>query len=302
MKSIVRTLLREATRSEALRGIIRQATQHHQIPAVIWKRLPVEAVFPLTLPDASTVSYRSVAQDTIGRALYWGGLQYWEPETVVPFYRLAQQSRCTLDVGANTGLFTLLAGAANPHARVISFEPLPISFDSLQANVRENHWEGRCEARCEAVSDVMGTTQFHVPTHAAAIPKSGSLHREGHRGIQGVLIDVPVVTLDEVCKDIPDIDLVKIDVEGFEHKVLEGMRTILARSAPTLIVECNEDGPYRTVEQILRAFGYRFYHLHTGQIAQVDHIVPDKRGLYRNYLCVARDGLELIRPAEGGCA
>lgn len=175
----------------------------------------------------------------------------------------------------------------NPKVRVIAFDPVPHIHRRLEEQIALNGLGDRCQARCEAVSNVLGSVRFHVPH--GELPTSASLHAMGFRGVEGSLIDVPVTMIDEVCSDDDHVDLVKIDVEGFEDKVLEGMQRVLAESAPALIVECNPDGPYTAVEAILTRFGYRFFHIRDEGPVQVERIIPDGQERYRNFLCIARD-------------
>lgn len=282
-KSALRSALRLITRTSSVRVPLRGLTNSGVVPASFWKRLPVEDTFPVSLPDGTIFQYAAVANDDIGRALYWRGLASWEPETVQVFFKLAQKAKLTFDVGANTGLFTLIACAANPQGRVVAFEPVPHVYTRLQEQVRVNHFDARCILKCDAVSSEPGKTKFHIPIED--IPKSASLNTEGFRGIPGTLIDVTVTTIDVVAAQTGKIDLMKIDVEGFEDKALEGMKTVLSYDKPDIVVECNPDGPYEAVARILRSYGYRFYHLTEQGPKLIEHIIPDESQHNRNYLC-----------------
>ncbi|MBA3922661.1 MAG: FkbM family methyltransferase [Nostocaceae cyanobacterium] len=108
------------------------------------------------------------------------------------------------------------------------------------------------------------------------------------------MIDIPVTTIDTVCGQ-KQIDLIKIDVEGFEDKVLEGMQQTLTNSSPTIIVECNPDSPFLAVETTLRKFGYKFFHLCAEGPVSVERITPDEKQLERNFLCTVHNDWEKIR-------
>lgn len=192
-----------------------------------------------------------------------------------------------LDIGANTGLFTLLACAANQDARAIAFEPLPVAYTRLVDNVGLNRWQDRCKTCNLAVSNTVGEADFHVPF--SEIPASASLNPSGFRGFDGTLIKVSVTTIDAAIPVNQPVDLAKIDVEGFEHYVMEGMRRVLADWHPTLFVECNPDGPNQQVEKIARDYGYRFYHLRSPRPVEVDGILPDSSERFRNYMLSIRD-------------
>ena len=281
-----RSFARKLMRLSLLRETLRMLSLAGFLPPAIWKRLPVEVVFPVKLPDGRSFFYSATANDVIARALYWRGLKDWESETIPVFYRLAQSAEIVLDIGANTGFYTLLACTANPRARVIAFEPVPRVYEKLLEHIRLNHFEDQCEVYQIAVSNFIGTAQMHIPL--GDLPTSASLNPKGFRGFDGILLEVPVTTVDAVVGEKP-VDLAKIDVEGFEPQVLEGMQHTLQRSHPTLFIECLPDGPYGRVEEILKDLGYQIYLLsHKGPI-QVDRVIP-RRMYYENFLFIHPKG------------
>jgi FkbM family methyltransferase len=269
-------------RISPLRKVLRRLSLTGLLPPQIWKRLPVEGIFPVILPDGRSFFYFASANDGIARALYWRGLRYWESETIPVFYRLAQSAGTILDIGANTGFYTLLGCTANPGARVISFEPVPRVYEILMEHIRLNRLEYRCEVYQMAVSNFIGTGQMHIPV--GDVPTSASLNPEGFRGFDGMLVEVLVTTIDAVIGERP-VDLAKIDVEGFEPQVLEGMRCTLKRSHPSLLIECLPDGPYQQVEEILMGLGYQIYALTREGPLQVERVVP-RRMYHENFLFI----------------
>lgn len=281
-----RLFARKLMHLSLLREVLRRLSMTGFLPPAIWKRLPVEVVFPVKLPDGRSFLYSATPNDVIARALYWRGLKDWESETIPVFYKTAQSAQIVLDIGANTGFYTLLACTANPNARVIAFEPVPRVYEKLMEHIRINHFDDRCEAHRMAVSNFVGTAQMHVPF--GDLPTSASLNTDGFRGFSGILVEVPVTTVDAVMGDKP-VDLAKIDVEGFEPQVLEGMRMTLRRFRPALFIECLPDGPYREVEEILKNLGYQIYLLsHNGPI-QVEQVIP-RRIYHENFLFIHPEG------------
>lgn len=267
-------------------GILR-AAQGGLAPNALLRRLPVEGRFelPLTAHGKQTsITYVATGHDAIGRALFWRGLDWWERDTLDVWLRIAERAEGVVDVGANTGVYALLACACNPQVRVVAYEPVPRIFALLLANVEANGFESRCETKPWAVSDNQGSALFHVPF--VAVPTSASLGTTGFRGVGGDVIEVPTTTLDADLAMWPRVDLVKIDVEGAEATVLRGMAGILDRHAPAVVIECNPDGPVREVDEILRLHGYRFYHITNTGLMPREAIVPDVTENYRNYLCL----------------
>ncbi len=134
-----------------------------------------------------------------------------------------------VDVGANIGSYTVLAGAVG--ARAIAFEPVPATFAVLRDNVRLNALTG-VEVRNVAVGATSGLTRF---THSL-----GAMNRVAQSGEQS--IEVPVDTLDHLLAgERPTV--IKVDVEGFESAVIDGAHEVLAQTAPgALLLERNGNG------------------------------------------------------------
>jgi len=139
-----------------------------------------------------------------------------------------------VDVGANVGSYTILAGAVCG-ARVVAFEPIATTFARLVANVRLNGLEGRVEC----VPRAAGARAGHLRITASQDTTNHVLAR-GEDDRENV--EVAVEALDSrLAGRSPG--LLKIDVEGFETEVLRGATGVI--SDPTLkaiILELNGSG------------------------------------------------------------
>jgi FkbM family methyltransferase len=272
-RDFLHPLLLAVTRNDTMRGLLLRLVRGGVLPAAVWERLPVDLTFPVDVSEGHKFVYRCFPEDSIGRALYWHPFRTWEHQTVRAYCRFAQDARVILDIGANTGVYSLIACAVNPKAKVIAFEPVPDIFDCLAGNIQLNAYQNRCLAFQVAVSDFTGRTDLFVPKGNNC---TATLRREGWGGARGTPLEVAVTTIDHACAEEEEIDLVKIDVEGCEDKVLGGMKTILRRSAPIIIFECHPAGPYRAVERILSDAGYRFFNVHMERPTPIHRLSPDK--------------------------
>lgn len=141
-----------------------------------------------------------------------------------------------VDIGANVGAYTILA-AKNAGANVISFEPIPSTFEKLQRNVDANRVQEKVDLRRYGVGDKAGTLRFTITMDAV-----NHVLRDHEVSNGPETVEVPVGTLDELLKDQQPA-LIKIDVEGFEWPVLNGAGSILAsHSLKALIIELNGSG------------------------------------------------------------
>ena len=139
-----------------------------------------------------------------------------------------------VDVGANIGSYTILAGAV-VGARCIAFEPIPETYHHLTRNINLNGISAITVAENIGIGSKDGELRFSAGldtiNHVLGVG-------EGYEG--GVA--VPVKTLDHALNDIHPA-MVKIDVEGFETEVIQGALQILERgSLLAIIMELNNSG------------------------------------------------------------
>jgi FkbM family methyltransferase len=248
------------------------------------------------LPNGRTLSLWSRGDDWVSNQVYWKGWDGYEPETAPVFFELATRAAVTIDVGAYVGYYTLIAAHANPAGRVHAFEPLPRIHERLLRNIELNRLDNVLCIAC-AVGDTDGEAQFyHVP---AGLPSSSSLSLDFMRSSgEFVSSTVPVVTLDRYVadRDIPKVDLLKIDTETTECQVLRGMRTTLERDRPDILCEVLRGrGTEEALEETLGPLGYHYYHLTPQGPMQRDHIAGDP--VWLNYLFSTGDPSVLSRLA-----
>lgn len=201
-----------------------------------------------------------------------------EPETAAFITGFLKPGMVFFDVGAHIGEYTLMAASrVGADGQVHAFEAQPATSELLRKNCEANRLQNAIVNRC-AVSDHEGELEFDIcsdPTMSAIAtptrPRDRSLGR----------IRVPAVTLDAYCERggvWPD--LLKVDVEGAELRVLHGAAGILARPLPPAVLfECLAVTYKRfgyspqDVIDFLRGFGYRIYRLaEDGKL--VPHVSP----------------------------
>ena len=229
------------------------------------KHLPRTGVTAVKLPNGSVLKLDSEREHWISNQLFWHGWQGYETEMTGLFYELAQSARTVIDVGAHAGFYSLMAGLANPRAKVFAFEPMKQVFDSLERNVKLNGLEN-IECFNAAAGATPGIQEFYFPDQDQ--PVSSSLRSDMLEATfpKGAIKHVPVsvVTLDQFVaeKEIVDVDLIKLDTERTEHDVLAGAVDLLKRDRPDIICEVWPDaGNQKQLEQALQPLGYRFFHL-----------------------------------------
>jgi len=206
-------------------------------------------------------------RDTIGFLVRASGLASYESPTPAIFAGLVGEAEgAVLDIGANTGIYTLLAAAASPAARVCAFEPVAQARELLHANLALNpDLASRIVVECRALSRVCATLPFFETINDRGFVSTSSSLELGHAMQIGehVRRDVTTETLDgwAAANGAGPIRLVKMDVEGHEHAVLEGGRRVIGRHRPFIVAEMLGGADFAALNRILLEDGYRDFAL-----------------------------------------
>jgi FkbM family methyltransferase len=158
----------------------------------------------------------------------------WEDFVDNVLTTLASPGDVFLDVGANQGYYTVKIGSlVGATGKVFAFEPNPKMFRFLLDNVELNALQPRVVCHQVAVGAEAGAMQLEVDDDypGGARVLMPALDQATHR-----LVDVDVVRIDEVVPAGLVADLIKIDVEGFEPLVCQGMQGLLDRSPGAAVV------------------------------------------------------------------
>lgn len=203
--------------------------------------------------------------DQLSRALYVSGT--YEPNTLCVLRRLLRSGDTFIDVGANTGVISLVASTwVGPTGRVYSFEPSLREREQLRRNLELNATTNVTPFNL-AVAASSGTATLRV----AAASHAGLNTIAGEFSYAGVETDhlerVETVALDQFVdhQHVPRIAAIKLDVEGAEGAVLHGAQHVLREHRPALVIEIfgrslEAHGSSReAVGQQLKAADYRIY-------------------------------------------
>lgn len=153
----------------------------------------------------------------------------WETAYTTLFSRLLKPGHTVLDLGANHGVYALLASQiVGPTGRVDAFEPNPRLARLVDLSLRLNGYGGWAQVHAVGASDTAGTARLVFNDNFSG---GGAVALEGSRDAGRDGIDCRLVVLDQMFADPayrPDV--IKMDVEGHEGRALRGMRRILERA------------------------------------------------------------------------
>jgi FkbM family methyltransferase len=237
---------------------------------------------PLITTTADGFAMELHLDDGIDRRVYYTG--HYEAPTEALFRKLLPGAKCFVDIGANNGFFAILAATQmNDAGRVFAFEPFPATYSRLQRNVQvagvrsvealnialSNATERRSMfARPGALGYTTFAGQENIANRAAAANVSATIDES-----------VECDTFDRVWAKYGEgkVDLVKMDIEGAELLVLEGMPQALRdRLFTHLFLEVHPrqirelGGEPHRVAELLMQRGYRLLERRDGRLDDLD--------------------------------
>ena len=254
------------------------------------------------------------ADDVVAAHYLYAGPASFERETLRLWVHLARQANFIFDVGAFTGVFSLAAVAAHPTCFVMAFEPSSVTYSRLLVNISANGFDARIAPVWSGLGKENGKLDLHHPSGVYVLSSDESFVTD-RIGEPWFSEAVPVLTLDHLLanqdrlrtqiiidSDFSSVDLIKIDVEGFELDVLEGMRGAFGRDRPTAIIEVFDLAEVAAIREIAGA-DYRAFYIdqlpYTPEGANVLFIHRDKLHQLDGYR--SSPGL-LYELTEGGTA
>lgn len=255
----------------------------------------VTCLLPASLFCESALTMDTVGgRDQVARRLWSHGWDGFEPPLPAFFAATLTDGDIMLDVGANTGYYALLAASTGLSTEVHAFEPFPSVFTLLTANLARNPQGSRVRAVPAAASDTCGTAELHIPPgDHGLIETSASLERDFRESSSSVI--VPTTTLDAYAAGLPHVNVIKIDVESAEHRVLAGARETLRRHRPVVFCEILECADCAAIDAICRETGYVSVRLQPGAAVLADAVAYD--GPWWNQALWPMERLEMLQNA-----
>jgi FkbM family methyltransferase len=187
------------------------------------------------------------------------------PEQLSDVYRWLKENLADdsvlYDVGANIGIISIVAGLLRPQARILSFEPEPNSYLQLCRTIIRNRINATPYPIAISARSRIG--EFFVNRAFDAALSNHQLDRQtintGESFVPAARVGAPVYALDSLVYDfgLPAPTLVKVDVDGIDPEVIEGMDRLLAdHRVRGLITEATGEANVARIAAILERHGY----------------------------------------------
>ena len=233
IKYLVKTAA-DVYKDEGLGGVTREALKYFKLYSTPDKLLKckIHQIFRPVCVKKIQGSYMSLNLKSGGihTDLFMHG--YREPEGTRTMQEIMKPDMTVLDIGANIGYYALMEAKACK--RVIAIEPDEKNYRDLNYNVQLNNYVNITTHRM-AAGDTEGVINF-------ALSNIPNWHRVAAGGEKRI-VSVPVSTVDNILSRMgkPKIDLLRMDVEGYEYNILNGARETIKRDRPMMFLEIHRD-------------------------------------------------------------
>jgi FkbM family methyltransferase len=201
-------------------------------------------------------------------------LHYNLIKIIPPFDRIprAMRPRWLIDVGANHGDVSRAALESFPECKAICFEPVSGTFAILKNNLSK--YKDRVFFYNKALSNTNGFTEINLTSFdgANSICAQTNFHKTFNPQVREVGKEkIEMIRLDDIAKQLPaqKIDVLKIDVEGFEIQVLQGGSNFIKNNVDTILIEVSlqrdnnwENQAYLSLFNIMNDFGFRLINIY----------------------------------------
>lgn len=248
LKSTVKSIKTQFIGSNANQKYFLAAFYNHYIFKLL--KLPPIIKFP-----KAQFKYQDVILETRPNTIdFWATLESYEPDFTHFLVEVVKDENGTfVDVGAHIGRYSTLMAKKN--WKVISFEPLKINFNALENNLKLN----KIEHNATLFNFGLGNKKEEQTIYYNKL-ELGEASIDEKTGDSKDF--VKILRFDDIYKDlkIDDFCVVKVDVEGYEEQVLEGMHGFVKEHKPLFVIELWEEKSPKLVA-FLKSQGYRRLHI-----------------------------------------
>ncbi len=235
-------------------------------------------------------------RDQVVRAAVNGGWLAYEPPMPVLIARHAQVRRSVfIDIGANTGFYSLLAASCGA-SRVFSFEPVPDIRSIFSGNVQRSGLKDVIHISPEALGERPGSFELYLPDAGHGLIETSASLNKNFRKVHSAKINVQVNTIDEFFKNVPldreDAIVIKIDVESLESAVVMGGQKFISDFLPNITVELLPNCDTRLVKFLLD-LGYLHFEMKGSNLNFTSHINLSLE--HRDHFFIHKNNLDEFR-------
>jgi len=237
--SILHSFRKNKSVNKLVRSILKNSSKlSTKMHSFLINRWPISGVIDCSF-DQYKFKYYNECDDDLPQKFYYN-IPYHEKANLNLFIALSRKSKTIADIGANTGLFSILASIANPESEIFAFEPYAANAERMKINLKLNSITN-IKLYEMAIGESDGEIELAVPkdnsvTDVASVDMNFS--KIFYPQKQWHYQRVKVKSIDSFSKENNvHFNLIKCDVETFEMSVFLGAQRILEEDKPTILFE-----------------------------------------------------------------
>jgi FkbM family methyltransferase len=243
-------------------------------------RIPANLAEVQAEVEGQTFTLLHPMQCCLANELFWGKGQRLKPDDRLAlkiFFRLAQTAEVVFDIGANTGLYSLVAARANPELQIHAFEIVPEVMIALQRNFFRNDIHYRSECHFYGIGKEGAVLTMPLGNEGSGLPTTLSSRIRFDSGVR-----VQTHSLDSLAGWVGDRSrvLLKIDVEGTENEIFASGEKFIQACRPDILCEVlpRESAPDE-IQAILQRHSYRIYQIQDHRLEEFPRLIPEAKHL-----------------------
>ena len=230
--------------------------------------------------------------------IFWSGLYSIDESTSIKVWEeLSMVSSTIIDIGANTGIFTLVAKSVNPNANVIAFEPITRIYEKLLKNIYINKYDAAAFdigiSNFDGEQEIYDFPNIKNPYSASLdLQQVNEISSRTQFDLKKILISTK--KLDSFINEMQikklTNTLIKIDVEQHEPFVLDGMKNMMQELKPIILIEILNNKIGDAVTEFMQNYSYDYFKIIEGKgIKKISLIESSGTHQERNFLFVPKN-------------
>lgn len=229
-------------------------------------------LFPNQIINRNGINYAVDLNQVVDFGTFLGG---WEPTTISFLTRSLACGDVAIEVGANVGAHTLLmAKLTGAEGHIYAFEPTDFALNKLRKNISLNPTMQNITVRTELVTN----GEKYLPK----LDIRSNWEIDGKNSLVATTIKDPkAISIDDFVLEVnlERLTLIKVDVDGYDFKVLQGAKSTISRFKPIIFCELceyalNEQGDsIKDIFSMLTSMGYQVYLEDGSKVEEVGEII-----------------------------
>ncbi len=282
MKLIIIKILKHLFRFDFFRkryfGIVKRLNQRH-----FFDEISLNSVYDKDIKISLNLD------DWLQQQIYFLGI--YEATETQYFVNNIEANTIFYDIGANIGYYTMLAAKRTSNGQVYAFEPDHNNREQLIKNIELNGFKN-----ITIVPKIVAQVSHQTANlYIADKQNRGMTSTEKPANFTGKIEQESTISIDDFILKNSFPNLIKIDAEGSEYKILQGMATLMSKQKADILIEINTETlkthhlSILKVGEFIAAQGYEFYEiLETGKIEQIETIKESSLSLIKPKLNISR--------------